>query len=221
MSPGKYEWRIRAENGGTYTEFVKRSFEVFIGDFTAQYVNLKSPTDNYSTTESLIDLKWDTLFSAIEYTILVDTISGDFSSPILRKTLPKGSTSYSLSLNKIGSFKWAVKASDGTNSSLLSERKITCKLIVPQLLAPAKGKTQTRPVSLQWNAIPNVDYLVYIYKSDSITKYDTNTYPYKTSSLNYTFNPSEINSTYFWSIKSIDKKGNMSEESERRKIIVQ
>ena len=222
LSPGTYEWRIRAENSGTYTEYYKRSFVVQEGLFTDQYVSLVSPTANYSTYATTVSLKWDTLYSSKEYLIEVDTFTGDYSSPILSTRLPKGTTTYPLTMDKIGSFKWSVKGYNNTDYTMRSERTINFKLSAPTLTGPLNGSTNSLPVNLHWDGLDNVSFLVYIYSADSVTNYDPTRYPYETTLKYYKFDPgSSTNKTYFWSVKTLDKQGNKSDESIRRKIIVQ
>jgi len=222
LSPGAYEWRIRAENGGTYTDYFKRSFVVQVGVFSDQYVLLKSPATNYFTYSTTVDLKWDTLYSTKEYVLEVDTFSGNYSTPIISTRLPKGTSTYSLTMNKIGNFKWSVKGYNNTDYTRRSERAINFKLPIPIPTGPKNGESISRPISLQWDGVDDIDYLVYIYTEDSVTIYNPSIFPVEVSTKYYPFDPQgvAIGKTFFWSVKTLDKKGNKSEESVRRKVII-
>ena len=222
LSPGTYQWRIRAENDGSYTEYVTRTCIVNIGKYSNQMVSLKSPAAEYVSYTNTVDLTWDTLYSTLKYTVLVDTLGGDFSKPVFSTTLRNPISSYSLTFNKIGSFKWNIRGNDGTDSTLDNSRTIYFKLTAPTPTGPLNGSTQTRPVNLGWDAVSNYSYLVYVYKADSVSNYDPTIYPYKTTGLFYPFNPSTVGTaTYFWSVRTVDKYGNVSDESKRQKVIVQ
>lgn len=214
LLPGTYQWRIRAMNNGSNTDYVTRTLTIDSTlDLTYQTVVLSSPADNFITNVLPNSFKWNLLYNATLYQFQLVNKS---DNTILKDTTT-ARNSVLLNLAE-GAYIWKVRAQNVTSSSSYALRNITVDITPPDvstLTSPANDSSSTNPVSLTWTSdLSAIADSLFIYqdslKSQAIQKlYQT------TTSYNFT---GTIAQTYFWRLKSVDAAGNWSAYSPVRKF---
>jgi hypothetical protein len=113
LEPGKYQWRIRAENGYYKTEYQTYSFTMLVSPIEDQIVALKSPANNTfvgKPSNGAINFAWEKLYGATKYLLQIDTVPGDFTSGLLLDTVVTDFSVYYVL--EEGDYNWRVKAQD-------------------------------------------------------------------------------------------------------------
>lgn len=217
LVPGVYQWRVKALNGSSATEFAVYNLTIDSTlDLSNQRVILSSPNDNDSSSSASYSFSWQTLNNTDSYLFQV-MMSG---LPIHTQTLTTTNTNYTFTAD--GSYQWRVLAQNGnsTSSAVNSTRTILIDRTapgVPVLSSPTTNDTVSNPVNLTWtrDASATTDS-VYVYADTNLTTLITSTLTYS-QSFNFT---GTVGQDYFWRVKSIDAVGNKSSYSVRRKFIV-
>jgi hypothetical protein len=223
LRPGTYQWRIRAENFSYQTEYVTRELIVDTSSLNLQYVSLLLPASSLSTRNPGIDFSWIPIFGASKYYIEIDDINGNFTNVV-----KKDSTSnsyYSYSLNTDGEYKWRVRATDGSVYTTWSDvRSIELDRVSPgqvSLSSPATAVTISTPYPFSWNPVSDAySYRFYLYKSDSVTVYNTN-YPLTVTSTQVSISDGVSHENLVWAVKAVDRAGNVGPLSLKRKFTIQ
>lgn len=224
LSPGQYQWRIRAVNGSSNSAYVTRTLSIDTASLQYQLVQLIAPASGMlSNDPASFILSWQMLFSATRYRLQVDNNNFSGTSFLLDTQIPN--TSYSFIPTVDGIYQWRVKAENDTASSLFSAIS-TFTLdrtapAAPTLASPVNNASNTSPVTFQWNGVQDaVKYKLYIYKSDSTTVYN-GTFPLQLNTVSYTFTTSNGLEKIYWQLKAIDGAGNESVFSEKRNLTIQ
>jgi hypothetical protein len=113
LNPGNYQWRVRAENSGYQTAYRTLSFSVTEGDaidIGSDEVVLLAPADNlvFSTTDT-INLSWETVLNAENYTLQIATPNFENVTEIIENEI-LSTTSFSVSNLGAQDYEWRVKA---------------------------------------------------------------------------------------------------------------
>lgn len=223
LAPGKYQWRIVAENAGYQTAQSVRSFEVVPSSLAQQEVLLNSPGNDLLSNQSQLSFSWSSVFGAKNYTLQVDTNGfSDTTKLVLNQQLT--STDYTLGITKDQSYQWRVMAQNDTARSAWSQvRRFTIDTKAPAqvtLNSPAKSATVSLPVSLTWQNLGDASqYELYVYASDSTTIIST--FPKLQTTTSYAFNNGGIGDRFVWRVKAKDRAGNTGIFSEYRSFLVQ
>lgn len=223
LKPGKYQWRVTAENAGYQTAQSVRSFEVFPSSLAQQEVLLNTPGNDLLSNQSQLSFSWSSVFSAKNYTLQVDSNSfSDTTKLVLNQQLT--STSYALGITKDQNYQWRVRAQNDTARSAWSQiRRFSIDTKAPAqvtLTSPAKSATVSLPVNLTWQSLNDANqYELYVYASDSTTIIST--FPKTQSTSSYTFNNGNIGDRFVWRVKAKDSAGNTGIFSEYRSFVVQ
>ncbi|WP_378185635.1 hypothetical protein ACE939_11030 [Aquimarina sp. W85] len=211
LTKSDYEWRVRAENGGSATAFASASFSIKESeDFTSREVVLLSPGDNSITNKNTVSLQWETVTDANLYRIQLRKENEDL---IVENTIT--STSSQLTFPE-GTTNWQVRAENTTQSTLYSKRTITVDTKNPKqpnLTAPVNQATLTSDkVNFTWTrelVLGTTEFdSIYIYKNPELTQLEIK--DEVTSPVEITLT---TGTTYFWFIKAFDAAGNQSESS--------
>jgi uncharacterized protein YegP (UPF0339 family) len=225
LSPGNYEWRVRAENGSTQTAYsAPRPFTVVFSSIKAQKVQLVSPLNNTLSNQGSTTFSWGSLYGATQYRLQVDTNNfADEGKLVFNQTTPALQFNYSLSKDQ--SYQWRIRAENDTAQSQWSSiNNFTYDHTPPaivSLTAPTADQTVSLPVSLQWaQSNSAVKYRLYVYRGDSNTLFSSS-FPMLINTISYTLTQGNLGDRIYWKLTAIDAAGNESAASTLRSFILQ
>lgn len=220
ISPGEYQWRVRAENNSSETDFVVRSFKIdSTNDLATQTVILLSPNDNSYSNQNKQTFRWESLYNATEYRVRIGDV--DFTTLLKDTTTQADSLVYTFASE--GTYQWQVRAQNSTSSSPYTTRTLIIDITAPNkptLISPADNSSVTLPDTLRWS--PEASTMgdsLYVFHPDSTTllsgfpTYVTNTF--------YKFNFVSSDTVYYWKVRTVDFAGNVSSYSDFYKFITQ
>lgn len=210
LDPGRYEWRVRAENGSSYTAYTTAAFIIHESSIEEQKVILSSPGSNYLSNQEAVQLKWNALFGAELYRLQIDADNfADETKMLYNGTLT--GLSYGFTFPKEGGLKWRVRAENATIQSKWSDVfNLTYDITPPgkvSIVAPGNGVSVSKPVTLQWTAVATAKkYKLYVFKNDK-TVYSA-AFPLLVNGTSYAFNLGEVGEKVYWRVSAIDEAGN-------------
>lgn len=237
LSPGEYEWRLRAQNGGSETVYYTRKLFIDEADFDERPILIRTPVStSVFSYDSSIAFEWYAVTGAQHYTVEMDLSTGNFSNPIIT-TVDYSQLIASAALTKRGKYKWRIYADSAGIKSLYSVtgyvdfRLDTANLKLPAHNAPGVSQNPT----FEWDAPENglstdkYSYELYLYTSlndaDLVTDYP--------SAISPQAMPLQVGGvksvqlmgltkgkTYYWAIKAIDQYNNKSDLTAKRKFTV-
>lgn len=227
LSPGQYQWRVRAENGSSQSAYSQpRSFMIFFSSIKQQKVKLGLPANGTITNQPAIAFQWGDLYGATKYTLQVDTNGFSNENALVYTTTVPG-LGINFNLSKDQTYQWRVRAENDTAQAQWSAvSQFTYDHTPPAkvtLSLPANNQTVISPVTLQWNSSPTaVKYKLFLFKSDGTTTYSSS-YPLVLGNvtsyqLTVADNPG---TTLYWKISAIDATGNEGAVSDQRSFVVQ
>jgi len=225
FNPGKYQWRVRAENGSSQTEYSQgRTFTIFPSSIKQQQVQLGGPANNLLTNQSNITFNWNSIYGATKYQLEIDTNNFvNESSLVYNQTTPGQQLNFTL--NKDQNYQWRVRAENDTAQSQWSSIYYfsydhTPPAIV-SLTAPANAQTISLPVTLQWSPSASaVRYKLYVYQSDSTTLFSS-AFPMTLTTTSYNFNQGSSGAKIYWKVTAVDATGNESSSGNLRYFQIQ
>lgn len=218
LQPGSYQWRLRAENSASYSDYVIYNLTI---DSTLNLANqtllLNLPVDNSYSNQLTQSFTWYAMPNASTYVFGIFNQSGVQIGNYQNVTAPTTTISYTFPSE--GIFKWRVFAQNGSSVSPYTERIITVdttKPTVPVLTyAPFNDTTTAQPVPLSWNNVEaNAQYLVLISSDSTFATYIDTT----TTSLNYNFYNSTLGQYYYWKVRTTDQAGNQGNFSIKKRF---
>lgn len=207
---GSYEWKVRALNGSSNTDYSSRFIAVLSNDdFQSNTVTLTSPANNLITNSASQNLTWQAVIGAVNYQLQVYDSA---ETVVLDETVT--ATSYNYNFPQ-GTLRWRVRASNGTQQTLYVSRSILIDTTVPNtpaLVTPANAGAVTSPnVSFQWSRTPVTGSVetdsIYIYTNSQLTVLSSKNRA--TSPYAATLTPG----TYYWKVQSFDVAGNAGNAS--------
>jgi hypothetical protein len=217
LNPGNYQWRVMAENGSSQTAYsAPRSFTVAATSIKQQSVQLISPANTFLTNQSTFIFQWGSIYGATQYRFEIDTNNFVNQNTVIANTVIPGQQ-INFTFPKSQVYQWRVRAENDTAQAQWSAvNTLTFNNIPPAqvtLVVPATGTTLSKPVSLQWSAVPNaVHYKLYALKSDSATLYNSN-FPLVLNATNYSFNQGISGDKIYWKVSAVDAEGNEGKTS--------
>lgn len=211
LDPGKYQWRVRAENGSSFSAYATNSFVIHESEIGNQKLVLSSPGNNYLTNQAAVPLKWEVLFGADQYRLQIDTENfADETKLVYNQTM--AADNYTFSFPKNAAFKWRVRAENVKGQSKWSDVFVLTYDNVPPgpvtIISPANGASVAKPVNLSWSAVATAKkYKLYVFKSDKTSPY-TASFPLLLTGTSYAFNLGEVGEQIYWKVSAIDEAGN-------------
>jgi hypothetical protein len=206
LSPGKYQWRIRAVNNASATRYFTRSITIDSSSNIAnQSVVLNSPGDNYITNQSKIFFKWSSLYLADYYRFrIIDSLNSFVQDTIIYglqvyQTIPEGY------------YKWQVSGENSYGNTLFSSRFVSIDQsspFAPYNLNPTNNDTTLgSTVQLTWNSDPTtIGDSIFVYSDVSLS-----ILLYSSSAISNSYTFIGINGqSYYWRLRSWDSAGNLS-----------
>lgn len=224
FTPGTYQWRVRAENGSTETPYVTRTITIdSTADLTGQTLILFSPANDYATNDTSINFSYYGLYNASSYRFVLKTSSVGFSGTQILPDEVVTDTVVTLTNLLEGYYDWGVRGESALSTTTYAVRSIYVDYTNPaavSLSSPASNATISGPtINFSWmNTIdtgsPLYDSL-YVYTDTAMTIIRKALYISGTS----TSDTLSIG-TYYWRVRAIDKAGNKSSYTTKRKFIV-
>ena len=224
LEPGVYQWRVRAENSGSETAWVSRTFTIHESSITAQQVQIIGPGATLITNQASLNFRWYSLYGANKYRLQIDT--NDFADEATMVYNSAGAaTELTVPFTREKVYKWRLRAeNDTTESKWSAVRTFTYDHTPPvkvNLNAPDNNGMVTSPVALSWIAVSGAkNYQLVIYKTDPSNPYN-NTFPLTLTGTSYSFTAGQPGETLNWKVRAVDEAGNLGEYSERRSFIIQ
>jgi hypothetical protein len=225
MNPGNYEWRVRAENGSSQTNYsAPLDFTVLASSLTGQTIMLSAPTNNTLTNQAAVTFKWGSLYNATKYHIQIDSNNFANESTVVKdQIIPGQQFAFSFPKNQV--YQWRVRAENDTEQSKWSTIYLitydNTRPAAVTLNQPQNNATISQPVSLTWNTVTSaVKYKLSVYKSDSTTPYN-NTFPVIVNTTSFSFNAGSSGERIFWKVSAINAAGNEGQSSDLRSFVLQ
>lgn len=224
LSPGQYEFQIRAENSAYETAYVGPYSITLdsVSDLSTQQVGLLSPVDNYATNELSLDCEWDVHYAADYYQFQLRSgldFSGSVSVPHNQSEIY--STSYSIPsgiLNE-GEYSWGVRAHNQNSFSDYSAHSFIVDMTAPNdvdLIEPIDNATTPgQTFTFKWDSgidpgqvNSNLFSKIEIYTDENLNSLyheESNIYG---DSLEITIS---AGGDYWWQVYQLDEAGNQSQ----------
>ncbi len=156
LSPGKYQWRVRATNNNGSTAYITRTLIIdSTSNLSLVSVALVAPINNAITKNKTINFQWNSVISATNYELEIkDNNGGIIANPT---GIIGTSFSYSFTNTVDANFSWKVKAINAFGSTINNaSRTFTIDVTAPiasNLTYPSYGYLNTSAIndSLKWN----------------------------------------------------------------------
>ncbi len=222
LSPGIYQWRVKASNSQYSTGYSTGSFTIYKSDISSQLVVLTTPGDQSLLNHSPVSFQWQKI-DGCDYQFVLKKGAWDSGTEVQRKKL--SGTTLDLSLAD-GDYTWGVKAIDQTDQSETEFARYSFTVdktppSVPVLTSPVNNSSVTTGENiLKWQSPDSgsdgVTYTIHLYRQTG----DQNTLilDQTLTSTEYTYYFTEAG-TYLWQVKATDKAGNASTFSTMNKFV--
>lgn len=216
LKPGLYEWRIKALNSSSETNYQNYKFTIDSTSNLSNFkVNILFPNNNDSSNKTILNLSWEKITVANSYNI--EVWSPNFNGSKIFSTMVENNN-YNLNLNE-GDFEIGIRALNQNSSTLFSKRKVFIDLTSPStpvLVAP-KDTIKNSSFYFRWNHADNsnsfIDSLYILNSNNTILK--------KIRLINKNeFKDSLGLGIFYWKVKSFDPAGNQSEYSILKKLLI-
>ncbi|MGN8055109.1 hypothetical protein ACTJKN_02475 [Pedobacter sp. 22163] len=224
LDPGKYEWRVRGENGSSASAYAQRSLVIYPSSLSDQELQLSLPSNGLSVSKPQVRYEWLKLFGATTYRLQVDR-----NNFLDEKSMDLNITTENLvflqTLSAEGNYQFRVRAENATQNSKWSTiRTLTYDATGPErpvLSTPLNRQLVSRPVRLVWNKVADADkYELWVYKSDGDTPYNSS-YPKILTATELSFDAGDPGEVVAWRVRAFDKAGNVGAYSELRTFTIQ
>jgi hypothetical protein len=218
FNPGKYQWRMRAENNASVTDYSEiRTITIDSTETLAQAnMVLSLPADNYITNNPSVSFSWNKLYSAEDYRFQL--INTQNSNTIIDIISTGDSCHYTLAE---GQYNWQVRAQNASSNSSYTSRNLIIDLTAPIVSvqsSPLNNAIITNPASLAWARDVSASWDSLFIYPDSLVS--AAVYREYTSSTSYNYS-GVSGQWYFWRVRSKDTAGNWSGYSTLRKFKIQ
>lgn len=227
LSPGEYEWRLRAQNGSTETVYYTRKLFITEASFNERAMLMSSPSSTstvISTFTSAVLFKWLTVSGAQNYYLEIDTLTGSFSNPIIVQ-IDKSLNEKTRAFPVRGRYIWRMHADSlGVKSLYSVVGNIDFKMDTVSLSTPANNAIgQSQSLELRWTK-PTLSmstdiykYKVCIYSSNSDADLLTS-YPFVNGEEKLAITVLEKNKAYYWAVQVVDQNGVTSNFTKKYKF---
>jgi hypothetical protein len=214
LTPGTYQWRVRATNNGGETPWTTRTLTIDTSsNLSYAAVILLSPADSFYTNASSVTLSWASVNNATTYELSTSGVSSTSAN--------YSTTSAVLSFANEGMVTWSVRAENSFSFSPPSSRKIFIDRTAPLTInlnssyppttpaVPADTLFKWTPLSDSYKDVIEISddgFVSSLLKRDTVMTTVSGSRTYPITSTNFT---PTTGITYSWRIKSIDKAGNV------------
>lgn len=165
LADNDYEWRVRAFNGSSQTEYFTSPFSVqtefFDEDISGETVMLIAPSNNATLDIREITFTWEKVEFAEDYTLQIATPDFDNPTQIVVDTLTTQTSSRHILEN--GSYEWRIKAQNSASETDFSINSFTVDALTfnedisgetVTIIAPLEGATLTfGDINFTWEEV--------------------------------------------------------------------
>ncbi|RZM17980.1 MAG: hypothetical protein EOO88_41920, partial [Pedobacter sp.] len=116
LDPGRYQWRVRAENGSSRTVYSTNGLIVHPASLQEQSLRLNTPSTGLLTNQTEIRFSWPRLFGAMNYRLQIDTNNFVDESKLVQNLSLDGLT-YIFSPAREGNYQFRLRAENATENS--------------------------------------------------------------------------------------------------------
>ena len=223
LDPGRYEWRVRAENGSSSSLYSTFKLTVHPSSLKGQAFQLNSPLTGMITNQATIGFKWPKLFGATTYRLQIDDRAFVDTTKIMLD-LSLTDLSYSFKPLFEGSYQFRMRAENATeNSKWSTVGTLVYDATGPEKVAlelPVNQQTVSLPVSLKWASIRDANsYQLFVYKSDSVSLFSGD-YPKILTSNTHSFPSGSSGDKLVWRVRATDRAGNYGSFSDYRSFFI-
>lgn len=237
LTPGNYQWRIKAVNAGGSTAYTTRSLKVdTTSNLNYLQVHPTAPASYLVTKSKTISFSWDALGAATSYNLKV--MSGSASGAVVLD-INTANTNYTQTFSSTGVYFWKINASNAFSNSPynapLSFRIDQTAPAAPLLNRPLHLSIVGDTAFFRWsysastlNADISYDSLFVGLPNDSlftapllakVARPSTGSVSAYAMSPFLSFpSPGMTSNYYFWKVKSVDSVGNVSPSSQVYKV---
>ncbi len=222
LNPGSYQWRVKAFNGSSETGYTVFSLKI---DSTLtlanQSVSLLFPLNDAALSNLNINFQWRKIDIANEYTLRVKLDEWDSGDIVIDEDL--FTTNLDTVLNE-GKYSWGVRASNDNSVSIYKPKTFiidTTSPGVPSLSNPVDNyESTTGEITFTWDRDDDggsdiTDRILIA----SDTTFTTDKLEEDCTVKEYKWKISITETKdYYWKVIAIDRAGNTSTYSERRKL---
>lgn len=210
LYPGTYQWRMRAENSSSTTEYVISTITIDSNSsLTGQDFFTNTPLNDFYSNQSVLEFSWNSFPFATKYQVEIQNLTtneviSDFSTTNnINKTFTENS------------YQWRVRAINELNNTWTNYSAFKVFHIdmtpppVPLPIYPTDNSVDTNSIQLRWIRYEDaVGDSLFVAKDSLFATIVFKEYYTDTSA---TLTPLTINETYYWKLKSKDKAGNWSQ----------
>ena len=223
LSPGEYEWQVRAYNASSTTAFTTYALTIdSTTNIAAQVMVLTAPANNLVANEMSMTFRWDTLYNADDYRFELATPDFNGTQVISPLTITGDSTVHVFTAE--GTYEWRVRGQNQFSSTAYTTHALeidTTRPNTPVLVAPANNALYPDTSNtLFWDrgvvTGSTIMDSLYIYADTNMTTLVQGVY---TSNTSYT--DSLGPGAFYWRVISIDAANNRSDYSALRKFTIQ
>jgi len=129
LTPGTYQWRVKAFNNSTETDYVTYSLIIDSTlDLSNQTIIMQTPSDNYITNNMSQYFSWNSIYNADRYYLYVKSPDWD-GNLIYSESTVYDSITYAFTQE--GSFTWAIMAENTNSHTEIFQRDIIIDTTTP------------------------------------------------------------------------------------------
>lgn len=220
--PGQFQWRVRAVNGSTMSDFTTYSLTVdTTSDLSGQTVVLESPINGSYSNLLAQNFSWQNLTIAEFYRFQVSDDGFSSGANVLDTTVTGDNVAITFTSDV--QYSWRVRAETQTSVSSYSTIwgviiDTTSPGTVTPWLPADNAVLQSQTFDFAWQTVtddgaPLFDSL-YVYSDSLATEYAS------FEGIQGSVSDSLEVGTYFWRVKTFDEAGNAGDYSVARKLTV-
>ncbi|GET24702.1 hypothetical protein [Prolixibacter sp. NT017] len=211
LFPAEFEWRVRAENSVYQSGWSSSHLTIYSSDdLTRQKVQLVSPHDAKITNSTDISFVWDALYNADNYQIAI--YKGSWEGETVVAPVSVDGTSYEGTLSE-GTFFWGVQAQNQTSETSYTIQSMVIDQTppnVPVLTSPENNATvASTSVQFAWNSSDSGSGIA----QDTVKVYSDKNLSTLVDAVASSDQQAQITladrTTYYWTVLSVDKAGNV------------
>lgn len=231
LSPGKYQWRVKATNHGSQSDysFPRNLFIDTSSILTTKQLIISVPSDQFATNSTNIDFEWNPL-NPVEFYRFELRKGTDWNTAQTINNSQVSTNKFTIVDMKEGDYLWEVQAQNNVPSISKSSARFrlsidTTRPLVPTLTSPQYAASLSdSAVALKWTSSDNSSAPVQTQIFDSVfvgidSSFVASIYKGKANEDKHVVHLKR-NKLYYWWIRSADKAGNVGGHSAARKFTV-